>query len=353
MPLNTNAIISNRLSMYFLPVSISWPAMFKNDKIVLTMKSDLFPPLIAIVGPTGIGKTTLAVKLSLALAEDGNLACEIVSADSRQIYRMMDIGTAKPTSQELAAVPHHLVDIVPPDYIVTLAEFQERAYRAIDDIHARGRLPLLVGGTGQWVKAVVEGWGIPRVPPDRAIRARLEAEAEKKGTEALHARLATVDPEAAARIDFRNLRRVIRALEVYEKTGVPISTHQKRKPPPYRILQVGLTMPREALYLRIDDRINAMFQKNLRQEVKVLREQGYSWQLPAMSGLGYRQFEPYFQGQISLDEVAASIKKETRRFIRQQYTWFRLDDETIWWVDVSEAGFEAVVLEKVKGFLSR
>ena len=353
MPLNTNAIISNRLSMYFLPVSISWPAMSKNDKIVLTMKSDQFPPLIAIVGPTGVGKTALAIKLSLALAEADNLVCEIVSADSRQIYRMMDIGTAKPTSQELAAVPHHLVDIVPPDYIVTLAEFQERAYRAIDDIHARGRLPLLVGGTGQWVKAVVEGWGIPRVPPDQAIRARLEAEAEKKGAEALHVRLATVDPEAAARIDFRNLRRVIRALEVYEKTGVPISTHQERKPPPYRILQVGLTMPRETLYLRIDDRINAMFQKNLHQEVKVLREQGYSWQLPAMSGLGYRQFEPYFQGQISLDEVAASIKKETRRFIRQQYTWFRLDDGSIWWVDVSEAGFEAAVLEKVKGFLSR
>ena len=290
------------------------------------MKPDQFPPLVTIVGPTGIGKTALAIDLSLALAEDCNLACEIVSADSRQIYQMMDIGTAKPTPEELAAAPHHLIDIVSPDYILTLAEFQERAYRAIDDIQAKGGLPLLVGGTGQWVKAVVEGWGIPHVPPDHGFRAGLEAEAGKVGREVLHARLAAVDPEAAERIDFRNLRRVIRALEVYEKTGIPISAHQQKQPPPYHTFQIGLTMPREHLYLRIDKQIDIMFQQNLLEEIYLLREQGYDWQLPAMSGLGYRQFEPYFNGDSTLDAVAASIKKETRRFIRQQYNWFRLDE---------------------------
>lgn len=309
-------------------------------------------PLIAIVGPTGIGKTALAITIAQTLAWQKKRFCEVVSADSRQIYQGMDIGTAKPTPEEQAAVPHHLIDIVPPDYTLTLAEFQERAYQAIDDIQARGGLPLLVGGTGQWVRAVVEGWGIPRVPPDRALRAELAAEAEALGAERLHAKLAAIDPQAAAKIDYRNRRRVIRALEVYLKTGRPISVHQQKAPPPYRILQLGLTMPREALYLRIDQRIDRMLEQGLLAEVEALLARGYGWRLPAMSGLGYRQFEPYFKGEITLEEVVTRIKRDTRRFIRHQYNWFRLEDEAIEWVDVSQEGIEQKVMEEVMAFLA-
>lgn len=285
-------------------------------------------PLLVIIGPTAVGKTALA----LELARD--LQGEIISADSRQIYRGLDIGTAKPTLQEQAAAPHHLLDVVEPDEVLTLAEFQERAWVAIEAIHRRRRLPLLVGGTGQWVKAVVEGWGIPRVPPDPALRAELEAQAQLAGHEALHAQLATVDPESGQKIDARNVRRVIRALEVYHKTGIPISRHQRKTTPPYRIFQIGLTMPRELLYERIDQRIEAMMRQGLLDEVERLVAAGYSWDKPALSSLGYRQFEPYLQGEASLEEAVALIKKETRRFIRQQYNWFRLDDPQIHWVDV-------------------
>ncbi|MFQ5575693.1 MAG: tRNA (adenosine(37)-N6)-dimethylallyltransferase MiaA [Anaerolineae bacterium] len=298
------------------------------------------PPLITIVGPTGVGKTALAIAVARAFSG------RIISADSRQIYRLMDIGTAKPTPQELAAAPHHLVDIVPPDYVLTLAEFQERAYAAINLAHAEGALPLLVGGTGQWVWAVVEGWGVPRVPPDPAQCAELAAD----GPAALHARLAAVDPAAAANIDPRNVRRVIRALEVYHKTGQPISRLQRKSPPPYRILLTGLTMPREQLYRRIDARIDRMMEQGLLAEVQSLLAQGYSLRLPSMSGLGYRQLGQYLAGAVTLDEAVAQIKKETRRFIRQQYNWFRPADDRIRWVDVSP-GFEAGVLEMVGRFL--
>ena len=302
-------------------------------------------PLLVIVGPTGIGKTKLAVAIG------GRFGGQVVSADSRQIYRRMDIGTAKPTPAEQAAVRHHLVDVVEPDATLTLAEFQERACAAIERIQAAGDLPMLVGGTGQWVRAVVEGWNIPRVPPDPALRAELEAEAAARGVEALHARLAAVDPAAAQRIDPRNVRRVIRALEVYHKTGVPISRQQKKSPPPYRILQIGLTMPREALYRRIDERIDRMMAQGLPEEVAALRAQGYGWDLPSMSGLGYRQFEGYFRGELSLEEVAALIKRDTRRFIRQQYNWFRLNDPRIHWFDVSEP-FEEAVMAMVGRFVA-
>lgn len=285
------------------------------------------PPLLTVVGPTASGKTALALRLAR------DLQGEIISADSRQIYRGLDIGTAKSTPEEQALAPHHLLDVVDPDEVLTLAEFQERAWAAIGEIHERGHLPLLVGGTGQWVKAVVEGWGIPRVPPDSALRAELEAQALQLGPETFHGQLAAVDPASAAKIDARNVRRVIRALEVYHKTGLPISHHQQKTAPPYQILQIGLTLPRELLYERIDRRIEAMMAQGLLAEVQGLVEAGYSWDKPALSSLGYRQFEPYFRGEISLEEAVASIKKETRRFVRQQYNWFRLDDPQFHWVD--------------------
>jgi len=287
-------------------------------------------PLLVIVGPTAVGKTDLS--LHLAEVFEG----EIVSADSRLFYRGMDVGTAKPTLEERARFPHHLIDVADPDETVGLAEFQEQAYAAIDGVHARGKLPLLVGGTGQYVRAVVEGWRIPRVPPDPALRAELEAQAEREGSERLHARLARLDPVAARRLDHRNVRRVVRALEVCLITGQPISEQQGKQPPPYRILQIGLTMERAALYDRADRRVEAMIAAGLEDEVRGLVEAGYGWDLPAMSGLGYAQFRPYFEGQVTLEEVVAEIERATRCFIRHQYNWFRLNDPAIRWFDVTE-----------------
>jgi tRNA dimethylallyltransferase len=286
-------------------------------------------PLLVIVGPTAVGKTGL----SLQIARDFDV--EIISADSRQIYHRLDIGTAKATPEEQAVVPHHLVDVVDPDDVLTLADFQGRAYAAIETIHRRRRLPLLVGGTGQWVWAVVEGWNIPRVPPDTNLRAELEAEAQLHGPQTLHAQLAVVDPQAAQKIDPRNVRRVIRALEVYKKTGMPISQHQQKQVPPYHTLPVGLTISREILYERIDRRVDKMMEMGLLEEVHSLNEAGYGWNMPAMLGLGYRQIGQYLQGEVSLEEAVALIKKETRRFVRQQYNWFRLDDQRIRWIDIT------------------
>ena len=285
-------------------------------------------PLLVIVGPTAVGKTAL----SLRLAQDFD--GEIISADSRQIYRGLDIGTDKPGSEQRVLIPHYLLDVVDPDQVLTLAEFQERAYAAIEAIQQRQRLPILVGGTGQWIWSVVEGWGIPRVPPDPALRAELAAQAEAVGAEALHDQLAKVDPSAAKKIDPRNVRRVIRALEVYHKSGRPISKHQKKSPPPYQTLLIGLTRPREALYRRVDRRIEEMIDRGLLDEVKQLVRAGYTWDQPAMSGLGYRQMGQYLRGELSLEEAVALIKKETRRFVRQQYNWFRLDDPRIFWFEI-------------------
>jgi tRNA dimethylallyltransferase len=284
--------------------------------------------LIVIVGPTAAGKTQLALRLC------EELGGEVISADSRQIYKGMDIGTAKPTAEEKRRVPHHLVDLIEPDEEFTLVQYQEKAYEAIDDVLSRERLPFLVGGTGLYVKALVEGFSVPRVKPKMARRRALLKEARERGAEALHARLKEVDPTAAARIDPQNVRRVIRALEVYEATGQPISRLQRKEPPPYRILKMGLAMERKALYQCIDERVDRMMEKGLLEEVKGLVEKGYGYDLPAMSGLGYKQLGLYLRGEVDLAEAVRMIKSETRRFVRQQYKWFRLDDETIKWIEV-------------------
>jgi tRNA dimethylallyltransferase len=305
----------------------------------------MLSPLIVVVGPTAVGKTPTAICLCQAFSG------EIVSADSRQIYRGMDIGTAKPTTTELAATPHHLINLVDPDQTLTLAEYQQKAYGTITDVLDRGHTPFLVGGTGQWVHAVVEGWCVPRVSPDPQLRAHLQAEADLFGSHRLHARLAEADPAAAAKIDYRNVRRVIRALEVYLKTGVPISQQQRAQPPPYRILQIGLTVPREILYARVDARVDRMMAEGLLAEVQGLIDSSYGLNLPAMSGLGYRQIGQHLAGHITLDQAVSLIKKETRRFIRQQYNWFRLDDPTIHWLDVSTDPPEAAA-QLVAAFLA-
>lgn len=286
------------------------------------------PTLTAIVGPTAVGKTALAV----ALAQ--RIGGEIVSADSRQIYRLMDIGTAKPTPAERAAAPHHLIDIRDPDEPFSLAEYQQLATEAIAEIVARGRAPLLVGGTGQYLAAVLEGWQVPAVAPQPELRAALEAEAAAAGPAALHARLAAVDPQAAAQIDPRNVRRVVRALEVQIVTGRPISEQQRRTPPPYAIRTIWLTRPRDELYARADARVDAMLAAGLVDEVAELRRRGYAWELPAMSSLGYIQLRPYLEGTASLAECVERLKFDTHSFIRRQGAWFkRLPQLEIWTPD--------------------
>jgi tRNA dimethylallyltransferase len=294
------------------------------------------PSLLVIVGPTAVGKTAL----SLHLAE--RLEGEIVSADSRLFYRGMDVGTAKPTPAERARVPHHLIDIADPDETVGLAEYQAQAFAVIEAIQAWGKLPLLVGGTGQYVRAVVEGWRIPRMPPDLDLRAKLEAQAKRDGAETLHARLARLDPDAAQRVHPHNVRRVVRALEVCQRTGRSISEQQKKKPPPYHILQIGLTMERAALYERADRRLEAMMEAGLEEEVRRLLRAGYGWGLPAMSGVGYAQFKPYLEEQATLEQVVIEIKRVTRRFIRRQYNWFSLNDPHIRWFDITKTMPEEV-----------
>jgi len=302
-------------------------------------QAPLWAPLVAIVGPTAVGKTALSLHLAQVL--DG----EIVSADSRLFYRGMDVGTAKPTSQDRALAKHHLIDIAAPDETVGLAEFQEQAYRVIEEIHTRRHLPLMVGGTGQYVRAVVEGWQIPRVAPVPGLRAELEAKADLQGASALHSQLAELDPVAASRIDPRNIRRVIRALEVCMVTGKPISEQQKKTPPPYQILQIGLTMRRDLLYQRADRRVDQMIASGLPEEVKCLLDKGYGWELPAMSGLGYLQFKPYFEGKMALECVADEIKRATHAFIRRQYNWFRLTDPAIRWFDIACTSVDTIEAE--------
>jgi tRNA dimethylallyltransferase len=275
------------------------------------------PPLVAVVGCTAVGKTALGIALAQAL--DG----EIVGADSRQIYRFMDIGTAKPTPAERAAAPHHLIDLIDPDEDFSLASYQELALELIAAITARGRLPLVVGGTGQYLQALLEGWQVPRVAPRPDLRARLATEAEREGVEALHRRLVAVDPAAAASIGPTNLRRIIRALEVYEVTGEPISAQQRKSPPPYQILTLWIDMERTRLYERIDRRVDLMMDQGLIDEIRALLARGYGWELPALSSIGYKEFRPFFAGEAPLDACVQTLKWNTHAFARRQIAWFK------------------------------
>jgi len=281
--------------------------------------------VVVILGPTAAGKTAL----SLELAE--RFGGEIVSADSRLIYRGMDIGTAKPTPAEQARVPHHLLDVTTPDRPLTLADYQRLAYAAIDDIHRRGRVPFLVGGSALYVRAVVEGLRIPEVPPNPALRAELEAFAAAEGDEALHRRLAELDPVGAAQIDRRNVRRVVRALEIVLETGQPKSALEGADPPPYRILQIGLEIERDILHARIVERVHRMVAAGLADETKRLLAVGYPPNLPALSSLGYREMGQHLRGELTLDEAVERIGIETNRFVRHQSTWFRRMGDVRWY----------------------
>ncbi len=284
------------------------------------------PRVAVLVGPTAVGKTTTAIQL----AEE--IKGEIISADSRYLYCGLDIGTAKPSLAERARVPHHLIDVTTPDRPWSLADYQRAAYAAIEDVLSRGRLPILVGGTGQYIRAVTDGWRVPPGTPAGPLRAELERMLAEGGAAALAGRLRQVDPESAAVVDLRNPRRVIRAIEVAVTTGSSFVAQRLKSPPPFEAVWLGLWLPRPELYDRIDARIAAMLDAGLVAEVEALVAQGYGWELPAMSALGYRQIGYYLRGQGSLDDAVREIRRATRQFVRRQANWFKIDDPAIHWV---------------------
>ena len=286
--------------------------------------------LIAIVGPTASGKTALAVALARRLGG------EVIGADSRQVYRHMDVGTAKPAAEERTAVPHHLIDMVDPDEPFSLGRWLDLAQAALDDVWSRGGQPILAGGTGQYVWALLEGWRVPRVPPDAAFRARMEA----GDAAALFESVRRVDPAAAAAIGPANRRRLIRALEVHEATGKPISYWQAKEPPGFEALIIGLRLPRDELYRRIDERVGGMIERGLIDETRRLLAMGYARDLPSMSGIGYKEACAHLAGGLTAAEAAARIKTETHRLARHQNSWFKPSDPRIRWVEGGEGALD-------------
>jgi tRNA dimethylallyltransferase len=312
-------------------------------------------PLILLIGPTAVGKTELAIQLAERL--DG----EIVSADSRLFYRGMDIGTAKPTAEERARIPHHLIDVADPDETWSLAVFQQKATEIIAGIQAHNKLPLLVGGTGQYVRAVTEGWTPPEVKPDKRLRDELERLAlskvegikDAKGADWLHTKLYQLDPAAAEKIDARNVRRTIRALEVILTTGKRFSQQRGQIESPYDLLTIGLKRPRAELYQRIDERIEAMFAAGFLDEVQKLLNEGYSPDLPSMSAIGYREGVRVVKGQISAEQAKVEMRRATRIFVRRQANWFKENDPDIHWFVASQENVVRSIEDFIRGYYAR
>jgi tRNA dimethylallyltransferase len=288
------------------------------------------PGLVLIVGPTAVGKTELAIQLA------ERLNGEIVSADSRLFYRGMDIGTAKPSHEDQARVPHHLIDIADPDEILSLAVFQQKARQAIADIYTRNRIPFLVGGTGQYIRAVTEGWHPPEVKPDERLRGEFERLKEEKGSYWLHERLQYLDPLAAEKIDPRNYRRTIRALEVILTTGRKFSEQRGQSESPYLLITIGLSRPRAELYELVDQRIDTMFANGFLDEVKTLLAKGYSPSLPTMSAIGYRECIRVINSELDEEQAKSEIRRATRVFVRRQSNWFKESDPNIKWFQVED-----------------
>lgn len=292
------------------------------------------PPLLVLVGPTAVGKTALSLRLAR------ELGCEIISGDSMQVYRRMDIGTAKLPPGEREGIPHHLIDILEPDEPFSVSMFQQLCQRKISEIHARGKLPFIVGGTGLYVESVCYGYTFQGDSGDEAFRSRMQSYAREHGAEALHARLAEVDPVSASRIHPNDERRVIRALEVQETTGQTMSEAQAqkrgdRKISPYRLCLIGLTMDRDVLYRRIGERVDAMISEGLVQEVEQLLKSGVSRSAVSMQGLGYKEIAASLSGETDLPTAVELLKRDTRRFAKRQLSWFRHMQDLVW-VDVGD-----------------
>ena len=315
------------------------------------------PPLLAIVGPTAAGKTALAVALGRRFGG------EIINADSRQVYRYMDLGTAKPTSLEQSRVPHHLLDITHPDDPFNLGSFLSLVRKLIPEIRKRGHQPILAGGTGQYIWALLEDWQVPVVPPDPEFRARKLEEAESRGGAVLHAELRALDPRRAAELDPRNLRRVIRALEIHRFTGSPgftgssgctggpPSTLTQGRRRPVTALILGLTIERASLYLKIDDRVDQMMEQGLLEEVEQLSKMGYRLGQGPLASPGYRELGQYLGGELSLEEAVRRTKYKTHRLARRQYTWFKPDDPRIRWLNGQDQNVDEQAAQLVEKYL--
>lgn len=293
-------------------------------------------PLIVLTGPTAVGKT----KLSIALAKA--VGGEIISADSMQVYRSMDIGSAKIRPEEMDGVPHYLVDVLDPSEEFHIVKFQQMAKEAMEQIYANGHIPILVGGTGFYIQAIVKDIDFTKNEENTEIRAKWELFAREQGAEALHQELAKVDPKSAETIPAGNVKRVVRALEFYELSGTPISEHneeQKAKESPYQFAYFVLNDHRELLYERIEQRIDEMLEEGLVAEVKELKDRGFTKDMVSMQGLGYKEILDYLDGNLTLEEAVYILKRDTRHFAKRQLTWFRREPE-VSWIHKYEYGYD-------------
>ncbi len=303
--------------------------------------------VIAVVGPTAVGKTSLAIELSKRFSG------EIVNADSRQVYTGMDIGTAKPTAAEQRAAPHHLIDVRAPGNRLSLGEFLPLARRCISDIISRQRVPILCGGSGQYVWALLEGWHVPQVAPDANFRDLLERRVATEGIGSLWMELRELDPDRAKEVDRHNGRRVIRALEVVHALGRTTSARNRSTVPPYDALVIGLTADRAVLYERIDARFDRMMADGLLNEARSLAASGYTLGEGPLSGVGYSQLGEYLAGELKLEEAIGRSKTRTHRLVRRQYTWFKLTDARINWLDATDDLPVCEASRRVRDFLAR
>lgn len=315
-----------------------------NGTTVTTTPSPDKKPVVAVVGATATGKTGAAI--SLARVVHG----EVISADSRYLYRGMTIGTAAPDETEMEGVPHHLIGFLDPQDLYSLTLYQRDALRAIACVHERGHVPILAGGTPLYVNALLEGWRIPEVAPDSEFRASLEKLVQDAGAEHLHRRLEQVDPAAASRIPLTNVRRVIRALEIHHHTGKRMSDLEGKSPPPFQVLLIGLTLPRDELYRRIDARVDSQIARGWVDEVRALLSAGVSPTSPAMSAIGYPEIIDVLYGRASLEEALERIKFHTHRYARHQLTWLRRMTGVTWYDPRDLDWFEQVV-NRVDAFL--
>ncbi len=300
-------------------------------------------PLVILTGPTAVGKTSLSIELARRIGG------EIISADSMQVYRGMDIGTAKIRPDEMGGIPHYLVDILDPDQAFNVVLFQQKAREAMEKIRSHGNIPVVVGGTGFYIQALLYDIDFSVHEEGEEYRRRLTLTAREKGAEYLHARLAEVDPEYAASVHFHNLKKVIRALEYYRETGQKLSDHnrqQKEKESPYNFVYFVLNHDRQILYDRIDRRVDRMMEEGLLEEVKGLADRGYTDDLVSMQGLGYKEFFACFRGEASLDQVVDRIKQETRRFSKRQLTWFRREKDVVW-INKGDFSSEEEILDRM------
>ena len=295
------------------------------------------PSLIVITGPTAVGKTTLAIKIAKSLD------AEIISADSQLFYKEINIGVAKPTQAEMDVIPHHLINVTDLSHPWSIAVFKERTYDLIVEISQRGKVPMLVGGSGQYIKSVVENWSIPEFDKDEKLRDAITHWGKEIGAYALYEKLTMIDSKAAQNIEYRNMRRSVRALEVIFSTGELFSAQRTKKSPPFAVTMVGISMEREMLYQKIDARINLMLKTGLVEEVEALIAKGYRDMLLKSAPIGYPEITRYLLGEISLDEAVVLMKRKTRILVRRQANWFKMEDPEIRWFTQSDDAAEAVI----------